>query len=212
MTQNQKDKTLFVSTLILVILHLCGFIGMITSWRNFFLMLTPFNLILSTALLFFNHKQFNKSFFIFCVIGFFFGFFIEVAGVKTGAIFGEYSYGNTLGIKSFEVPWVIGLNWLMLVYSAGVICHKLNINIILKSLLGATMLVTLDFFIEPVAIKSDFWSWQQINVPIQNYIAWFLASILLLFVFHKSQFDKNNKLAKALYIVQLMFFTLLNVF
>ena len=117
-----------------------------------------------------------------------------------------------LGMKLLDVPLVMGLNWLMLVYSVGIICNQLKTNIFFKSILGAMMLVTLDFFIEPVAIRSDFWTWQNIHVPIQNYIAGFTASVLLLLMFHKLKFNKNNKMATALYIVQLVFFILLTIF
>ena len=32
------------------------------------------------------------------------GFVIEVIGVKTGYVFGSYSYGDSLGFKILEVP------------------------------------------------------------------------------------------------------------
>jgi putative membrane protein len=40
---------------------------------------------------------------------------LEVVGVKTGLIFGEYKYGSTLGIKLFEVPLIIGFNWVFVI-------------------------------------------------------------------------------------------------
>ena len=73
------------------------------------------------------------------------------------------------------------------------------------------MLVLLDWLIEPVAVKYDFWQWTNTVVPMQNYIAWFIISALLLFIFNKFEFQKNNKLAQALYIIQLVFFASLAV-
>lgn len=202
----QKNKRLFISAAILLIVHIAGIIGLQTSYRDLFLGLTPINLLLSASLLFINHQQFNKNFILFAVITLLSGFFVEVAGVRTGAIFGSYWYEETLGWKVLNVPVVISVNWLMLVYSAGVISNKLNANIILKSATGAALLLILDLLIEQNAHNYKFWSWMDGKIPMQNYIAWFLVSFVLLLLFHSLKFKKENKLAPVLYIVQLLFF------
>ncbi len=202
----RKDKILFVSISILVIYNLVGFIGIHSIFQNLFLSLTPLSLLLSTVLLFLNNQQLNKRFILFCFIVFVSGFLIEVTGVKSGVVFGNYSYGATLGVKLFNVPLIIGINWLMLVYMAGCIFSELKTNIVIKSLLGATSLVLLDLFIEPVAIKYDFWTWKNGTIPLQNYCAWFVVSFLLLLVFYKSNFSKSNRFAIILFSMQLVFF------
>lgn len=209
--QAPKDKTLFYSTLILVIVHTCGVIGLLSPYRELFLKTTPVNIILSALLLYLNHRGKGSSFLIFCLVGYLFGYAIEVVGSRTGMIFGEYSYGNALGMKVMEVPVVMGLNWLMLVYSAGIICDRINTHYIGKSLIGASMLVILDLFLEPVAIRFDFWTWAQGSIPVQNYIAWYCSSFLLLLLFYGLSFKKENSLAKALFLVQFVFFILLNI-
>lgn len=211
MSNEQKDKRLFVSTIILVVVHVAGIIGLQTEYKDLFLMCTPINLVLSIGLLFWNHNDFSKSFFIFSVLTFLTGYFVEVAGVKTGMIFGHYSYGKTLGFKLLNVPVIIGINWLMLIYIVGVIFNKLNVPGVLKSLFGAVVLTTLDFFIEVVAIKYDFWKWSNYTPPIQNFVAWFIVSFLLLLLFNTMNFSKNNKLAQGLFIIQLVFFVTLSV-
>ncbi len=211
MSNEQKDKRLFLSTLILVIVHVSGIIGIQTEYKDLFLMCTPFNLLLSIGLLFWNHGEFQKSFFIFSAVTFLTGYFIEVVGVKTGMIFGHYFYGKTLGFKILDVPVIIGINWLMLIYIVGVICNRLNFSGLIKSLLGATLLTTLDFFIEVVAIKYDFWKWANYTPTVQNFIAWFVVSFLLLLLFHSMTFNKNNKLARGLFIIQLVFFVILSL-
>ena len=208
----QKENKLFVSTLILIIIYFIGLVGMFTTYRLNFLSYTPANLLISSSLLLLNHKEFNKSLLFFLIGTFLFGFFIEFFGVNSGIIFGEYQYGKTLGLKLFNIPIIIGINWMMLIYCVGIICYKLNYSIIIKSLIGAGMLVILDLFIEPVAIKSDFWRWENTSVPLQNYIAWFIVSFLLLIFFNKASFKKENEFAKKLFIVQLVFFTLLTTF
>lgn len=211
MSNEQKDKRLFVSTIILVVVHVAGVIGLQTEYKDLFLMCTPINLLLSIGLLFWNHNDFSKSFFIFSILTFLIGYFVEVAGVKTGMIFGHYSYGKTLGFKLLDVPVIIGINWLMLIYIVGVILNKLNFPGIFKSIFGSVALTTLDFFIEVVAIKYDFWKWSNYTPPLQNFVAWFIVSFLLLFLFNSMNFNKNNKLAQALFIIQLVFFVTLSV-
>jgi putative membrane protein len=140
------------------------------------------------------------------------GYGVEVAGVHTGMVFGEYSYGKTLGFKIADVPLVMGLNWLTLIYSAGVIFNRLNAPVIVKSALGGLVLMILDLFIEPIAIRYDYWSWESISVPLQNYLAWFVISFLFLMVFFSLKFKKENKLALLYLSVQFFFFVGLNYF
>lgn len=196
---------------VLINAHLCGLIGMISPYKEWFLLLTPFNLILSTLILYYHHSDFNKQFLLFSVLIFLAGFFLEVVGVKTGSVFGEYYYGSTLGFKLFDVPLVMGLNWLMLIYSAGIIFNKLKISFVFKALLGAAALVGLDILIEPMAIHYDFWIWAAPTIPIQNFVAWFIAAFVFLCLFYKLQFIKTNKLALTLCLVQFSFFALLNL-
>ncbi|MCW3085193.1 MAG: carotenoid biosynthesis protein [Bacteroidetes bacterium] len=210
--QAQKDKQLFVSAIILVIVHVAGIIGIHSVYRDFFLALTPVNLLLSAFLLLLNHKNFNKPFLLFIIVCSVSGFFIEFLGVKTKIIFGYYDYRNTLGWKLLDVPLVIGVNWLMLVYCAGIISDKIKTTIILKSCIGALMLVILDNMIEPVSGKYGFWEWYEGIAPMRNYIAWFIVSFLLLYLFHSLKFNKQNKLAPVLLIIQFLFFAVLCFF
>jgi uncharacterized membrane protein len=209
--QEQSNKRLFISTLLVIIVHLAGIIGMLTPYRDLFLMMTPVNLLLSAFLLLYNHKDLNKQFILFLLISFFTGFFIEVIGVNTGLIFGHYTYENTLGFKIFNVPVIIGINWFILTYCAGVICDKIKSSMYVKSCVGALMLVVMDLLIERIAPEYNFWSWLNNIIPIQNYIAWFFISFILLLLFFKLNFDKKNKLAPTLFIIQLIFFALLAI-
>lgn len=204
------DKNKFFIAL-LVILHGVGIAGLTSSYQKYFLLLTPLNLLISLGILIRGQTERNKNFIIFCCILFDLGYLVEVAGVHTGMIFGSYAYGSTLGLKLFDVPLIIGVNWLLLVMSAGNILDKHIDNIYVKSLTGASMLTLLDVLIEPVATKLDFWSWENDLIPLQNYIAWFILSFFFLFIFNKFQFGKNNLPAKALYIIQLAFFAALNM-
>lgn len=192
--------------LLLSSMYLAGGLGLqLPALREFFLPLVPFNLIVSAIVLFTFHTQWNRSFVVFGVLTFLVGFGVEVAGVHTGLIFGSYRYGATLGPQWLGVPWLIGLNWLTLIYCTGVISHRLKKAWWLQAALGAVLMVGLDIFIEPIAIQLDFWQWSQ-GIPFQNYLAWLIVSFLLLSIFHTFKFNKANRMAFFLYLLQLLFF------
>ena len=111
---------------------------------------------------------------------------------------------------------MIGINWLILVYSAGAYIQRLipsnsASSVLIKSLMGAAILTIIDFFIEPIAIKFDFWVLQAGEVPVQNYVAWFVTAFVFMLLFNKLNFNKSNPIAHILLIVQSLFFVLLSV-
>ena len=196
---------------LLAAMHIAGAIGLsIEESRAIFQALTPFNLIVTFALALHFEEHKNAKYFLFIAITFLVGFFVEVAGVSTGAIFGEYSYGKTLGFKWLNVPLVIGLNWVVLIYCTRHFAERFTSNAILIALIGAALMVGIDVLIEPVAIRFDFWSWQSSSIPLQNYIAWFVVSFLLHLTFKKLMPISNNPLAIRLLYIEIAFFAVLN--
>jgi uncharacterized membrane protein len=202
-----KKYSLGVAIAVLAIFHGVGFWGLMFSDKPaYFQALTPLNLLLTNVLLFSFHRSWSLAFLLFAQVVFGVGFFSEVVGVHTGLLFGNYSYGSSLGYKVWDVPLLIGLNWLMLVYITGHISNYTNWPTVVKAILGAALMVLLDFFIEPVAMQFDFWDWNQSIIPVSNYIGWFTISLLLQLYFQKAGFKKQNPLAPYVYLVQLLFF------
>ena len=197
---------------LIVLFHAVGLFGFLTpSLTPLFLKLVPFHLLLMVGLLIVSHYNKNKEFGLFLVVTYFAGFLIEVLGVSTGFIFGSYHYGATLGIKLADVPLLIGVNWIILIYCAGVSTKYLKIrNHFLRALIGALFLIFLDILIEPVAIRFDYWSWEGMNIPFQNYVAWFVFSFCMLMFFFARKFRKNNPAALTMIVSQTLFFLALN--
>ena len=216
------QKTTFI---VVILMYSAGTIGLLLpSTQPYFKLASPFNLWVSLTLLLLFHKDFNKSFVTITIIIFWVGFFVEVVGVHTGVIFGKYWYGETLGTKLFEVPLVIGANWLLLIYCSSVVI--LNIfeslkqhlpinswleNTFLKAFFASVLMVSLDFLIEPMAIHLDFWLWQFEQIPIQNFQAWFLIAFILCYLFLKGRFLKSNLLAPLLLLLQFLFFIAIRI-
>lgn len=207
--QKYKKYALLVAIAVLVIFHGVGLWGLLFSGDpTYFQQLTPLNLLLTNVLLFSFHRNWSAAFLRFAAIVFAVGFVAEAIGIHTGLLFGNYSYGAALGLKLWEVPLLIGLNWLMLVYATGHISNYTRLPWLLKALLGAMLMVLLDFFIEPVAMRYDFWQWNGGHIPASNYIGWFGVAFLLQLYFQKSGLA-GNKLAPYVYLVQLIFFVCL---
>lgn len=195
---------------ILMLFHAVGLVGFSSHWRELFLQLTPFHLLLVFGYLVLFQQHVDGRFLRFMVIVVVSSYLIELVGVQTGKIFGEYKYGEALGIKIGGTPLLIGVLWFLLIYSIGVQLKPLKTHWMLKSFLGATLMLVIDLFIEPVAIELGFWSWTNNAIPVQNYIAWFAISFFYMIIFYQTNFS-TNRIAPIIYWMQLGFFMSINL-
>lgn len=207
----RSKHKLWIGSAALVIVTIVGILGLTyEKTHELFKALTPFNLAFYAIILFWFHRKYKKRFIIFAAVTFLAGFIIEVIGVNSGFPFGQYTYGPNLGIKLFNTPLMIGINWLMLIYTVGIMTAKLPVMKLLKAFLGAWLMLLMDFVMEPVAMELNLWQWQGGEIPVQNYVAWFVISFGLLLYFHLMRFRRSNKIAPILFVVLLLFFTILN--
>lgn len=188
---------------IIAIFHLVGFIGFLVSPEHF-KSLTPLNLLLSAVLIIVMSNQSKVSFYVALLMIALAGYWVEVLGVKTGLIFGHYHYGPALGYKLLSVPLLIGLNWALLIYAVNQFFHFENRYV--NAILGALLMVGLDFLIEQSCARFDFWYWRGGKIPLQNYIAWFIVSFGMNLFTQKELSKKPNPTVKAFYIIQVLFF------
>jgi bisanhydrobacterioruberin hydratase len=178
-----------------------------------FIRMTPFHLLLSFVILWWNHRPHDRQLALYTVLAFVFGYGAEVLGVATGILFGEYRYGPVLGVKVWEVPLLIGVNWAMQVYIGNETLNRLlpeNASTFLRAALGAAVPVAVDVLIEPVAIRYNMWHWEHGDPPLQNYIGWYLVSLVLSFAYQRWLGQHNrNWAAPLLMILQVLFFLFL---
>jgi uncharacterized membrane protein len=201
-----------VATGILVLLYGVGIGGILSDHRAWFLGLTPLILLLSAALLLLSHPHWNASFVLTVLACLAVGFGIEVVGVHTGLVFGDYAYGATLGWKWLDVPLIIGVNWLLLVYGSGMVASRLRrLPRLGRAAIAAALMTLLDLLIEPVAIHFDFWHWRDHVPPLQNYLGWFVVAFALASLFQYASFKKRNPVGLALLGLQFIFFGILNL-
>lgn len=195
---------------VLAIVYMVGLTGfLLPQWQPYFEGLTPINLLFAAGMVFAFHKGWSKPFIAYLAAVFAAGWLVELLGVKTGLIFGEYHYDEGLGLKVLDIPLIIGLNWALLIYCTGTIASYTPLPNWAKALLGAALMVALDFLIEPFAIAHGLWIWETPTIPFANYVAWFGISFLMLLPFFQYSFSSRNPLAVALYILQVVFFGVL---
>ena len=213
--ERPKDLSITPRTAIVIIIlfHFVGLVGLIVpATQPLFLQIVPWHLLLMLLVIVLAHKNFDGKFVGFMALVFITGIVLEWIGVHKKWLFGNYAYGNTLGLKIFDIPLTIGINWFLLIYAAGVTMQRSRLKSMFpRVIVGALLLVALDLLIEPVAIRFDYWHWAENIIPFKNYYCWFLVSAAMLFVFEKFGFKKQSIAAPVLLATEFVFFGVLNM-
>jgi putative membrane protein len=210
----KRNKQIKYTNLFFIIYYIVGAIGLLVSTTHpLFLMLTPLTLIINGVGLFAFHSTKNKVKEITVFISIYvIAFLIELIGVKTGLIFGSYQYGESLGPKIFDTPLLIGLNWLFLAYASKSILDNFFKKKWITFLVAPALLVIFDFVLEQVAPKLDMWYWQDSVAPVQNYIVWYVLSLIFVILLDIFKVDTRNSVAKVIFLCQFIFFIVLYIF
>lgn len=158
-----------------------------------------------------NQIKLHRTELLCIVLIFWTGIFVEFLGVNYGLLFGEYSYGKNLGPKLFGVPFLIGMNWVILtIISGSISSYILKGNKILSIILGSILMLVIDFFIEPVAPILDFWEFKNSIVPLSNYTGWLITGIFTQSLYQYLFEEKELKFSLNLYLAIFVFFLFLN--
>lgn len=178
--------------------------------REVFIFLTPFVLLISLFVLWVFHDPHPGMKIPAVLLSIFaVSFLVEMAGVNTGKIFGDYSYGRGLGIKIFETPLLIGLNWVLLVYCTAAIFEKSPVSGVLKVTAASLLMVAYDIVMEQVAPAMDMWSFKGDMVPFRNYLVWFILALVFHSLVKITGIKVANRFAPLIFWCQAAFFVLL---
>lgn len=225
-----SERKYRIAAFLTVLFHVSGLIGILfTPYRDWFVQHTPLNLLLMALLLVWCQEEKNFSFYLFVLACFLIGMGAEMIGVNTARLFGSYHYGTVMGPQWNGVPWLIGINWFVIVYCSAVIMQLVHQwfagkmeetgtvvspNVLTLSLImdGALLAVFFDWVMEPVAIRLGFWQWHTPEIPLYNYVCWFAVSAVLLWLLRNLRFQKANYFAVHLFIIQLLFFLALRIY
>jgi putative membrane protein len=179
--------------------------------RALFVKLTPFSLILSFAAVLVFQREFSLKTGITFLLVFVISLVIEIIGVNTGALFGSYKYGPALGPMILHTPFLIGLNWLILVYCSAAIANHHFSRKISRVFAGSLLMVAYDVIMEYVAPVMNMWSWTTPYPGIRNFVMWFVVAMALHLITQWLDPKIDNKPARYLFFIQFLFFCVIAI-
>lgn len=201
-----------LSIFIIWLFNISGVIGILSSYSEWFLGLTPLNLVLYFLLILWNLEKLSIKFFVAFSIPFFLGFITEFLGVNYGLIFGTYEYGENLGFKIEGVPLMICVNWGILTVITADVSTFIHKNMIIRSLFGGVFMMILDLIIEVSAPRFDFWEFENNIIPLKNYIAWFVIGFVAHYFYNKCSVKTDKKISLHVLLAITIFFLTFLIF
>ena len=201
----QKQMALAV----LIIMHVVGLVGLnVERFRGDFIPLIWINLLFIFGIVMSLHSKWNFHYLYYVLGIFILGLGVEILGVRTHAIFGDYQYQGNMGLSIMTVQLVIGLNWVVLTYCAGTIARRVDPSVGIRIAVGALLMTGMDALIEPFAIRYDLWQWQAGHPPFQNYVGWFFTALIAQTAYHLLLARTTNPVAAPTFLILLLFFAL----
>jgi len=128
-------------------------------------------------------------------------FIAEVIGVRTGFPFGQYSYSDLLGPSIADVPLLIPLAWIMMLYPTYLASRYLTRNPLLKVAMGAWLMAAWDLYLDPQMIHEGYWTWftatgeATFDIPWTNFVGWFATSAVFMWLLHMN--DASREMNEA---------------
>lgn len=130
------------------------------------------------------------------------GFLIELAGIQTGWIFGQYRYTSNFGPRWWGTPPLIGLNWMFLSYAWAAVVGNSHPSPSYRIIYAASGMLAYDLLLEQAAPLMQLWHWESTHIPIRNYISWFAIALLFQSLLRYSRINTHNTIAFPLLILQ----------
>lgn len=211
-TMYAKLTRSMIGVSLLYLFHISAIIGIALGHLDWFAVKTPLNLSLLFLLCCWIYPIEDRRTVIVSVFFFLAGMFVEIMGVQYGLFFGDYAYGDNLGFKILGVPFLIGINWCVLVLITGCISNHIFNNKYLRVISGASLMLILDFFMESSAPVLDFWEFEHSIAPLSNYLAWFVIALILHGVFQGFNSRGHFGFSLHAFLNQLIFFAFLYYF
>ncbi|MBD00828.1 MAG: hypothetical protein CL841_05730 [Crocinitomicaceae bacterium] len=173
----------------IAIIHIAGIIG-IRLFPDLFLKSSFIAIVIPLALYLFRVKPNRKDSFLMSLV-YIIAFLSEWIGVCSGLLYGDYTYGDSLGFKLDGVPIIMGGNWLLLCLVSRELVGKLFSNKFVIIIASSFLMVLIDILMEPLSNQLDFWSWKNNIIPFSNYVDWFLVALLNQTVFSYLDYKTN---------------------
>ena len=196
---------LYFDIILIATVYLAGIIGIYFLNSQFFLKTSFVSILIPLFLFCYRSVRSLRDYILFFLI-FLIGYFAEYLGVNHQILFGQYAYGDTLGVKLCGVSLIIGLNWLLLAVTTRSVVTRFTQNNWLTILLASLLMVGIDYVIEPVAPILDFWKFEENPVPFSNYRDWFFVALIMQYVLSFQQSKSSMFYWSLSYILVLLLF------
>jgi putative membrane protein len=202
-----------LTTIVVALLFLVGIAGHIADpVRPIMLAMSPYFLTLLGLFALYPAVRYgNLASYLWMSTTFLITFGLESVGTATGAIFGPYTYGPTLGFSLLNVPVVIAFNWLIVILGALGVAGRIFSKPIFSALAAGCFALLFDFVLEPVAVALDYWSWHSATIPLRNYAAWFAVSFTAAYIYKRLGLKTPGVRLRNYVLIQLVFFAVLRV-
>ncbi len=207
-----KSLKLKISVFVVWLFTISGIFGILSDYQEWFLSLTPLNLLVSFLAVFWLIEDVSGKLLFALSIPFFLGFITEALGVNYGLIFGSYAYGENLGYKVFGVPIMICVNWALLTMITADVAKTITKNVLLSAFIGGALMTGLDFIIEVSAPRFDFWEFENGVVPLQNYIGWLITAFVAHLGYQSFKIKTNKTISIQVFISIIVFFTVFLIY
>lgn len=192
---------------LLFILHFFGLLACnIESLQPLFYMGTPYHLILITALLLFDSSIWERTLVAYLGVVFLIGMAVEIVGVNTGLLFGNYHYTPALGVQLGGVPILIGITWASTAYACNILASMWFSKPVIKVVAAACFMVLFDVVLEQFATAVPLWQWHGGIIPLYNYVCWFLVGLFISYFFDYLKINHPNTVAPYFLLSQIIFF------
>ena len=198
------DRYFSFDIIFIAIIHIAGIIG-IRLFPELFLKTSFISIVIPLSIYLYRIRP-NKKDSILMALVYILAFFSEWIGGCFGWLFGDYSYGDSLGFKLDGVPLIMGANWLLLCLVSRDVVSKFFTNTPLIIIFSSFLMVLLDLLIEQFALELDFWSWENNIIPFSNYLDWFLIALLNQTIFSFLDYKKDMFSWSLGYIIILVLF------
>ncbi|MFT4601164.1 MAG: putative membrane protein [Arenicella sp.] len=198
-------KTISYFGIILIVFHAVGiglFLYLDTAPE-----LSYLTILGSALMVLIAEQNRRKSLLIFLVI-FIVGYVIELIGVQTGYLFGQYEYETAMGPLLKGTPIFMGATWYATVSGAANISRFVKSPMYSQAILAGLLTVLMDVLIEQVAVSYGLWQWVGGEIPLYNYVCWFVFGTLFAFIYLKFT-ENKNKVAFQLFWIWIAFFSIL---
>lgn len=177
-----------------------------------FVSITSLSLFLVIAVVLAFHKDWNVKtviWFTFIILS---SFLLEMQGVASGELFGQYAYERGLAPMINNTPLIIGFNWLFLVYASNNIVNRFESKPWIRILSGSLLMVFYDLILEWVAPYMAMWQFESGYPPFQNFLVWFAVAIFYHTGFEVLKIKSDNPPARFLFGLQILFFVLIGTY